>query len=290
MVRLRGSLDRLYRELGPEHLASDPLWFPSHYDTRGDREVMAFIAAVFSYGGVRQIFRSLESISGRLGPHPEKFLRSATRSEIESSFDGFTHRFNTADDLRCLLLTIGAILRRHGTIEAAFAAGFDGDLRASLGAFSRRIRALSLPFRRPGCRSFDYFVPDPASTGSACKRLLMFLRWTVRREPPDLGLWRCLEPSQLLIPLDTHVARISRYLGLLRRRTVDWKAAEEVTSALRLLDPSDPVKYDFSMARLGILRLCTRAPGSTRCGACPLGEACGDSNRRSRRRSRRPGG
>jgi uncharacterized protein (TIGR02757 family) len=118
------------------------------------------------------------------------------------------------------------------------------------------------------------FLSDPAS-GSACKRLNLFLRWMVRPDDGlDLGLWAPVRPDQLVIPLDTHEARISRYLGLSDRRTVDWKMAVEVTEGLRRLDPSDPVRYDFALSRLGILDECPRRRDPVKCRRCPLVPVC----------------
>jgi uncharacterized protein (TIGR02757 family) len=102
----------------------------------------------------------------------------------------------------------------------------------------------------------------------------MFLRWMVRRDVLDLGLWTRVSPADLIVPLDTHVFRISRFLGWTRRRQADWSAAEEVTAALRRHCPEDPVRYDFALARLGIVRDCKgrRVPGV--CDRCDLSPAC----------------
>ena len=119
-----------------------------------------------------------------------------------------------------------------------------------------------------------YFFSSPAG-GSACKRLNLYLRWMVRHDPGlDLGLWTEVPPSRLVIPLDTHVARIARYVGLSSRNTADWKMALEVTRALREFDPGDPVKYDFAICRLGILDYCPRKRDALKCAACLLKPVC----------------
>jgi uncharacterized protein (TIGR02757 family) len=156
-------------------------------------------------------------------------------------------------------------------VEAFFLEGHrPGDLRSSLSSFSRRARALG----QSGSRGFAYLLPDPG-TGSATKRLCLFLRWMVRpADGLDLGLWSGVEPRELVIPLDTHVLRISRYIGLTGRRTATWSTAVEITEALARLCPADPVRYDFAIAQLGISGGCLHRRVPDRCGACPLDPVC----------------
>lgn len=123
-------------------------------------------------------------------------------------------------------------------------------------------------------RQRDFLFPDPRK-GSACKRHHLFLRWMVReKDGVDLGIWTALSPRDLIVPLDTHMARMGRWMGLTRRRSADWKMAEEITDAFRAVCPDDPVKFDYALTRIGILGECTpRRPGA--CGCCAVATMCG---------------
>jgi uncharacterized protein (TIGR02757 family) len=171
----------------------------------------------------------------------------------------FKHRFNDGRDLACLFYFVRQMLERAGSVEAFFASGLppgEGDVGPGLASFSARALALDhaglygggpLP-RRAGVR---FFFPSP-DDGSACKRLNLYLRWMVRREGVDLGLWRTVDPARLVIPLDAHVLAIARRVGLTRYRAPGWRMALDITARLRRLDPADPVKYDFALHRMGL--------------------------------------
>ena len=121
--------------------------------------------------------------------------------------------------------------------------------------------------------ALHYLLSSPAD-GSACKRMNLFLRWMVRRTPPDLGLWTFVDPAKLVIPLDTHVHRIATFLGLNDRKTPDWKAARAITDRLSKFDTADPIRYDFAICRLGILDLCSRRRRKENCDVCLLRDVC----------------
>lgn len=185
---------------------------------------------------------------------------------------GLRHRFISPRGVHLFLISLRAALRAHGSLEAMYRAGMDGagDPRARLARFLARFReawGADLPRER------DFLFPDPAK-GSACKRHNLFLRWMVRGpDGVDLGLWSVLSPRDLVVPLDTHMARFGRWLGLTARRAGDWRTAEEITAAFRAVCPADPVRYDFALTRIGILRECTAARRG-RCDACPLAALC----------------
>ncbi|GAB4363303.1 MAG: hypothetical protein Kow00128_03890 [Deltaproteobacteria bacterium] len=192
--------------------------------------------------------------------------------------EGLSHRFLSPRGVFLLLRCLRRALRERGSLEELYlAAAADApDLRSGLGAFLfwfRRAWGEELPRER------DFLFPDPRN-GSACKRHNLFLRWMVRRaDGVDLGLWSAIDPADLIVPLDTHLARLGRWMGLTRRRSVDWRMAEEITAALRSVCPEDPVRFDFALTRVGILGECTvRRRG--RCPACPLARVCAGSGRR----------
>jgi len=157
-----------------------------------------------------------------------------------------------------------------------------GDARARLATFLAPFReAWGEEIRRER----DFLFPDPRK-GSACKRHNLFLRWMVRGgDGVDLGIWTVLDPRQLIVPVDTHMARLGRWLGLTSRRTVDWRMAEEITDGFRVVCPEDPVRFDYALTRIGILSVCTAATRGT-CVLCPLGPACSGGRRPLRLRGK----
>jgi uncharacterized protein (TIGR02757 family) len=131
----------------------------------------------------------------------------------------------------------------------------------------------------PDSSPANFFFPDPAS-GSACKRWNMYLRWMVRRDRLDLGLWPGIPTSRLVMPTDTHIHLVARRLRLTRRRTADWRTAREITDRLARIDPRDPVRYDYALCRLGILQICKPQRGLSLCSECPVQEPCSVGSRR----------
>ena len=283
-------LDALYRLYGPETAATDPILFVGRYAEAEDREVAGWIASAFAYGQVPVIQASVGRLLAALGPRPALAL-DGVRSFGELASDalaGFRHRFHGARDAAALLFAIarareigGGALRRF--FETAFRAE-DRDTGPLLSRAVARIEGFDyrpvlgvrrLPERSP----VRFFFPDPAS-GSACKRWNLYLRWMVRRDALDFGLWPGIPTDRLVVPTDTHVHRIARRLGLTRRRTADWKAARQITDALARFDAADPVRFDYALCRIGILDICVPATRSCRCADCPVQEACAVGRRR----------
>lgn len=210
----------------------------------------------------------LERLFALLGPSPHAALLEMAARARGGSFPRY--RFVSPDGVGRFLLCTGLALTEHGSLERLFASGKKDSLRESLARFLFWFRA-AWP---PGLlRERDFLFPDPMR-GSACKRHNLFLRWVVRPDDGiDLGLWSILDPRDLVVPLDTHVARFSRWLCLTRRKGANWRAAEEITAALARVSPHDPLRYDFALARLGIAGLCGgRRPGP--CAPCPLRAVC----------------
>jgi uncharacterized protein (TIGR02757 family) len=164
-------------------------------------------------------------------------------------------------DVACLMYLTRQMRASHGTVEAFFAEGLspgDTDVGPALASFSARALALDhgglyRGLRLPKDAGVRYFFPSPEA-GSACKRLSLYLRWMARRDGVDLGVWRRPDPSQLVLPLDAHTFAIARRVRLTRYRSPGWAMALDVTRRLRQLNPSDPVKYDFALHRMGLLK------------------------------------
>ena len=257
--RLKQRLDALYRHYDRRYVDPDPLQFVLAQRRAEDREVVGLVASSLAYGNVRQIKRSIAAVLDVLGPRPAHALRRLSPRAAHRALSSFKHRFNDGRDVACLFYFVRQMLETAGSVQAFFAAGLDpgeGHVGPALASFSARALALDhgglygegpLP-RRAGVR---FFFPSP-DDGSPCKRLNLYLRWMVRREGVDLGLWRAVEPGRLVIPLDAHVFAIARRVGLTRYRSPGWRMAVDITQRLRRLDPVDPVKYDFALHRMGL--------------------------------------
>src|ERR1019366_2273182 len=171
------------------------------------------------------------------------------------------HRWTRGPDLVALLWVMKQMIDRAGSIEGFFLEGADSsaaDIGGALDSFSTRALALDLKAaygRVPTRPGVCYFFPRP-SAGSGCKRLNLFLRWMVRRDALDLGVWRRVSPTQLIVPLDTHVIRVGRCLRLTSYTSPGWRMARDITVTLRRLDPADPVKYAFAVCHLGMMNAC----------------------------------
>jgi len=268
-------LEGLAEAYGASHLASDPLQFPRAHEETRDREAAAFVAASLAFGNARSICASLGRAFEFLGPSPSAALdRLALGRRLPATPPpGPLHRWVGWEDLFSYLACLGRLRREAGGLEEAFLQGDPGgrDLRQALTAFVGRLRG-----HHPGppSRGLRYLLVSPEK-GSACKRWNLLFRWLVRPDDGlDLGLWRRISPSRLVVPLDTHIARIAFLVGLSRRRTADWETAARITAALAAIDPRDPVRFDFALTRLGILDLCPRRPDQERCSACSLREVC----------------
>ena len=288
---LKPALDRAYETFNHPDSASDPIHIVRRFDRQDDREVVAFLASGLAFGRVASVLQSVERVLAVLGPHPADAVRRFEPGRDARNFLGTGHRWVRATDLVALVWILRQMLDREGSIEGFFVSGSPNareDVGPALDSFSTRALALDVRAaygrtpRRPGVACF---FPRP-SAGSACKRLNLFLRWMVRRDSLDLGVWSRVHPAQLIIPLDTHVIRVGRCLGLTRYVSPGWPMAREITESLRALDPVDPVKYDFAICHLGMMDACGfNRP--QRDAACPLRGAC-QPVVRTPRRSRRP--
>jgi uncharacterized protein (TIGR02757 family) len=240
--------ERLYETFNrPEFIHPDPVEFLGRYDDIRDREVVGLIASSLAYGRVAQIMRSVSTVLEVMGDRPSRFLREADHDGLSSLLRGFRHRFTTADELVLTLLGARDLIRRHGSLEAAFVSGIAEDDRTVTAALCRFAEGLNGPFG-DGCNSL---VPHHEK-GSCMKRLNLFARWMVRKDDVDPGGWNGVSAALLVVPLDTHLFRIARTLGFTERKSAGLAAALEITERFREIAPDDPVKYDFALTRLGI--------------------------------------
>ncbi len=289
-ARLKAPLDRLYAGFNHPDSATDPIQIVRRFDRPDDREIMGFCAAALAFGRVSSVLQSIERVLAVMGPRPAAYVRHFDPKRDGPGFTGIVHRWTRERDLVALMWVLRQMLDRAGSIEGFFVEGDDPqaeDVAAGLDRFSTRALALDLRqvYGRASAAARSrlgvcYFFPRP-SAGSGCKRLNLFLRWMVRRDALDLGVWSRVSPARLIVPLDTHVIRVGRCLQLTGRTSPGWPMAREITTALRQIDPEDPVKYDFALCHLGMMNACgfnRAANGAPRNAPldlqCPLRGAC----------------
>ena len=291
-ARLHDRLDALYRRYGAETVGTDPIVFPRRYAADADREAAGWIATAFAYGQVPTIQTSVGRILAALGPSPAAALDRIAdfRALARGPLAGFRHRFHGARDTAALLYAIARVRAEAGSVRAFFESELRDEETDVAPLLSRAVaRILAFDYRPvlgsrriPERSPVRFFFPDPAD-GSACKRWNLYLRWMVRRDAVDFGIWSGIPARRLVVPTDTHVHRIARRLGLTRRRTADWRAARQITDAFARFDPEDPVRFDYALCRIGILDICRPRTALCLCDDCPVQAACSIGRRRAAR-------
>ena len=278
MKTLAASLDALYHDYNRDDSASDPVHLVRPFADPADREVAGFCASALAFGRVASVLNSIQTLFAAIGPNPAAFVRRFEPQAAPATLHRMVHRWIRGADLIALLWILRQMFDRSGSIERFFLEGYSEsaeDVGVALDSFSRRALALDLKrayTRVPKRAGVCYFFPRP-SAGSACKRLNLFLRWMVRRDEVDLGVWTSVSPSKLVVPLDTHVIRLGRCLRLTKYASPGWKMAADVTASLRRLSPADPVRFDFSLCHVGMMNACGygRRQGDAQ---CPLKGLC----------------
>ncbi len=246
---LKDTLDRLYASFDYADSASDPIQIVRRFDAPEDREVAGFIAASLAFGRVQSVKTSIDRVLQVMGPAPGAYVRRFDPRRQSAAYRTIFHRWIRGADLAALMWLMRQMIDRAGSLEGFFAAGLNGadeDVGSALDRFC--VAAMALDVRS---RGVAHFFPRP-SGGSACKRLNLFLRWMVRRDAHDLGVWSSVPASKLIVPLDTHLVRVGRLLRLTRYKSPGWAMAREITASLRRIDPDDPVKYDFALCHLSM--------------------------------------
>ncbi|MCI5081518.1 MAG: TIGR02757 family protein [Saprospiraceae bacterium] len=236
----------------PSFIETDPISIPKQYTLKQDIEISAFWVAMLAWGQRKTIINKANELFGLMDNAPYDFIRNHTEKE-RKPFLQFKHRTFQPLDTLYFLEFLQYYYQHHDTLENAFLKGWSPkheDMEQALVHFHDFF--FSLPDAPQRTRKH---VATPARK-SSCKRLNMFLRWMVRDDQNgvDFGLWKEIKKSQLLIPLDVHVDRVARKLGLLKRKQTDWLAVKELTAKLKAFDPEDPVKYDFALFGMGVLQ------------------------------------
>ncbi|MBF0520116.1 MAG: TIGR02757 family protein [Nitrospirae bacterium] len=273
-MKLKELLDSFYNSFDfKERVLNDPIEFPSLYKTPGDIEVSGLVAASFAYGKVTLFKPVIQKILQKMGLSPHEFLINFDIKTHGKLFSGISYRFNRNEDVLAFLFVIGEILKNYGSVKSLFLENFNGSIYDSISGFVQYALSVNTEpvyGNNQKTNGFLQFFPDPAK-GSACKRVNMYLRWMVRNKDIDFGLWPEIPASALVIPLDTHISKVARCLGLTKRKTNDWRAAVEITQALSVFEPLDPLKYDFALCHHGISGNC-KGVGDTECDKCSFRE------------------
>ena len=250
---MRKKLDRLYEQYNRRtYVHPDPLEFLYGYNDIRDREIVGLISSALAYGKVAQILKSVDSVLEKMGPSPFAYLQSTPSVRVVSDFQPFVHRFAKGPQLSAFLIGVKQVIRDYGSLYDCFMNGFsraDETILPALTLFSEKIIHGSI-VESDSC-SPGHLMPCPEK-GSACKRLHLFLRWMVRKDAVDPGGWEDVPRSALIIPLDTHMFRIGKWLRLTSRNQADRMAALDISAGFKQWSPDDPVKYDFALTRFGI--------------------------------------
>jgi uncharacterized protein (TIGR02757 family) len=273
---IKDVLERLYCKYNRRELIKpDPLQFVYKYSRRADMEIAGLLSAMLAYGRVEQIQNSLTKLFSIIGESPHAFVMDfgpAHRRRLK----GFKHRFNSGDDISDLLMLLKKILEQYDGIENYFLSGYsekDKNIIPALSNFCDSLVNMHVARHRGNISSgLKYLLASPTG-GSACKRLNLFLRWMVRDDAVDAGLWKSVDKVKLVVPVDIHMGRLCRILGFHDNKTVSMKTAIKITDKFTEIEPADPVKYDFSLSRIGIVENCT-GKFSPACDLCELSGFC----------------
>ncbi len=270
---VKPALDRLLERFDKSFLEPDPLAAVIHFSDPDDMETACLIAALFAYGRADLIQKNVSQIVRSMGDSPARFCEEFSRSTHRSWQKSFVYRFHRRPDLTALVTAIGKTRQRHGSLRQLFMEKddpSDPSILPGLAGMAHTLRS----YAPKGDRFFKTLLANPLA-GGASKRWALYLRWMIRKDKVDPGPWnKYISPARLVIPLDTHVGRIARLIGILNRKSDDWKAVMELTGFLKQLDPVDPIKYDFAICSYGKLGYCVRRPVVELCGKCDISSIC----------------
>ena len=243
-------LDKKYEQYSNEDfIALDPIQIPHYFNRKEDIEIAGFLTAAIAWGQRPVILKNAKKIMQLMEFQPHDFICNHSPAD-RIAFGDFRHRTMLSEDLLFFIKSLQNIYLHHGGLEEVFLNGYQkGGMKEALIYLHQVFFSIDHPQRT------RKHISNPAKK-SAAKRLNMYLRWMVREDGTgiDFGIWKKISPSDLYLPLDVHTARNARQLGILSRKSNDWKAVEEVTQHLKKFDPMDPIKYDFSLFGMGVYK------------------------------------
>ena len=252
MENLKAKLDKLVKKYEtPDFINSDPIKFLHQQKGKQNIEISGLISSSLAYGKREVFIEKLKYIHKILGSSPYDFCLNFDKNACKHYFQNFKYRFNTGEDICYLIEKLYNFYKKNSSLDEFIHKKLPGKNRSAKEVITFLSNMLCDGIFS---KSYRYLFPNPESN-SACKRLNLFLKWMVRKSPVDIGIWDCMEPQNLIIPLDVHVGNVSRALKLTQRKSNDWQTAEEITAKLREFDPFDPVKYDFALFDMGIEKI-----------------------------------
>ena len=241
-------LERIYDAYNHRRfISTDPVQFLHRFRDPDDQEVIGLVASGLAYGRVASIHASVEDFLRRVDGRPSVFANETVRREKLRAMTGFQHRWTPGSHVADLLEGVKRMRRDQGSLQAGFTVHLREEHDTIEAASSRWVQDL-----KKSTRGRNSLLADPAS-GSACKRLFLFLRWMSRRDVVDPGTWRSLPASKLVIPVDVHMHRAGLALGFTSRKQANLKAAIEMTRGFKALNSEDPLRFDFALTRPGIM-------------------------------------
>jgi uncharacterized protein (TIGR02757 family) len=248
---LKIELDNLYNKFKNQYSSDDPVWFLRNFKDDLDIEVAGLISSCYAYGQIGLINRFISEFLKRVDGKPAEFILNFDLRKDVKLFNGMKYRFNSENDLINLLENIRVNLKKYGSMLNLFSVKYNGNDKYILNALRFFSDSLRIGYIK-NLKAYNYLMPD-VTENSACKRLNLFLRWMVRKDEIDLGIWsRKIDKSKLIMPVDVHVYRVSREMNLVSRKSCDMKFALMLTEKLKSFDASDPVKYDFALCHKDI--------------------------------------
>ena len=224
-----------------DFITNDPIQIPHKYKDEEDITISAFVTSCFAYGNRKVFIKKLNELFGRINNQPFEYVKNFDPIILKD----FSYRFSKDIDVICFFEKLFNLYKRSN-LKNLFKENYNNDIQSMLQAVCDYFYC-----NANLTQGYCHLIPNPQK-GCAMKRMNMFLRWMVRKPPVDFGIWNFIPKSELLIPFDTHVARMSRALGLLKRNSNDFKAVTELTSCLKQFDTNDPVKYDFALFGYGV--------------------------------------
>ena len=246
-IELKKLLDELYFRYKKKHSSKDPVWNLHRLNDEKDVEILGLITSAYSYGSVDQINRFISALTDRTGFKLHEFTSNYSEHKDKKFLKGLHYRFNSEKDLSMLLINIKKVIINYGSLKNLFLEGYLNDDKNILNALNHFTVLFNNKQNKNIRTSYDYLVPSPENN-SACKRLNLYLRWMIRKDEIDPGAWSgSIDKAKLIMPVDIHVYRISKYLKMVNRKSCDLKFAVELTEKLKLFDITDPVKYDFAL-------------------------------------------
>lgn len=254
--KLNKKLEEHYQYFDKTKISPDPLEFPHRYTNVTDIEISAFISSIFAYGNIKQIMKILSSLHRIMNDKPVEFVLKYSGKKGRHLFENIKYRFYTSADIALLFDILSLVYKQYGSLQKMFMENYsecETSIKNALELFSLKLLGFAEETGKV-TSGIKFMFPLP-SKGSTCKRMNLFLRWMIRNDELDFGIWDQVKTSQLIIPVDTHVAKISKELKLTTLKNPTWKMAEQITNKLKTFDFADPVKYDFAICHIGMRKL-----------------------------------